>query len=175
VRDVPTLGDEIALVRACLAREIPIVGIGLGAQVLAIAAGGGSEIAPLAFTVALARRTRDDALCGYLPQRFPVVAYGRDRALVPANAVVLAQDERGAPALWQIGRSAFGFEGHPGVKIAMIEDLVMEFEESAPDIDVGLGKLRAVARDVEDALVPIMTGLVQATRWMDAPASPETA
>jgi hypothetical protein len=30
--------------------------------------------------------------------------------------------------------------------------------------------LRAVQRGIEDALVPIMTGLVQVTGWMDAQA-----
>jgi hypothetical protein len=46
--------------------------------------------------------------------------------------------ERRAPggraALWQVGHSAFGFASHPGLKVAMVEDLVMEFDESAPDV-----------------------------------------
>ncbi len=53
----------------------------------------------------------------------------------------------------------------------MVEDLVMEFEESAPGIDVGLAKLRGAQRALEDALVPIMTGLVQLGGWMDEPAA----
>jgi len=36
-RDLPTLKEEIRLARACLMREWPIVGIGLGAQILALA------------------------------------------------------------------------------------------------------------------------------------------
>ena len=42
-RDLPTLADEIALTRARLDEGTPVVGFGLGAQILAIAAGGGSE------------------------------------------------------------------------------------------------------------------------------------
>jgi hypothetical protein len=49
----------------------------------------------------------------------------------------------------------------------MVEDLIMEFEEAPPEIEEGLAKLRAAQRALEDALVPIMTGLVRAAGWMD--------
>ena len=42
-RDVPTLAEEIALARGCLMLDKPILAFGLGAQILAIAAQGGSE------------------------------------------------------------------------------------------------------------------------------------
>ena len=87
------------------------------------------------------------------------------RPLPPAHAKVLAEDPRGRPALWQIGKSAFGFAGHPGLKVAMVEDLIMEFAEAPPDPGAELAKLRAATRAMEDALVPIMTGLVQLTGW----------
>ncbi len=167
VRDLPTLAAEIELARACLARGWPLVGVGLGAQIVAIAAGGGSEPAPLEFTVTHARRVRDDALGGYLPAEYPLALYGRDRPILPAGAQVLAEDPAGRPALWQVGARAFGFAGHPGLKVAMVEDLIMEFEESPEGIEPALAQLRAVQRPLEDALVPIMTGLVQAAAWMD--------
>ena len=69
--------------------------------------------------------------------------------------------------VWQVGARAVGFVGHPGLKVAMVEDLVMEFEESPPSVDSGLRALRNAQRALEDALVPIMTGLVQLTGWMD--------
>lgn len=165
--DLPTLKEEVALARTCLMREWPIVGVGLGAQILAIAAGGRSEVAPFAFTVTRARRMRDDALNGYLPEEYPLAMYMRDRPLPPQYAQVLAQDLDGRPALWQIGRSAFGFSGHPGLKVAIVEDLVMEFDESPPETAHELERLRALQPALEDALVPIMTGLVQAAGWMD--------
>jgi hypothetical protein len=52
----------------------------------------------------------------------------------------------------------------------MVEDLIMEFEEAPQDVEAGLAKLRAVQRSIEDALVPIMTGVVQLTGWIRAPA-----
>jgi GMP synthase-like glutamine amidotransferase len=167
VRDLPTLRDEVALVRGSLERGWPVVGIGLGAQVLAIAGGGASEPAPLAFDVSQARRTSPTALCGFMPERFPIARYGRDRAVLPGAAQVLAVDDQDQPVAWQLGALAFGFAAHPGLKVAMVEDLVMEFEEAAPDLGHGLEALRGAQRSLEDALVPIMTGLVQALGWMD--------
>jgi hypothetical protein len=83
---------------------------------------------------------------------------------------VLARDGKGRAALWQVGERALGFAGHPGIKVAMVEDLIMEFEEGPENIEAGLAQLRAVQRGIEDALVPIMTGLVQLTGWIKAPA-----
>ncbi len=166
-RDLPTLEAEVALARSVLARDWPLVGIGLGAQIVAIAAGGRTIDAPLGFTVARAFRTAPDALGGYLPRDFPLALYGRDAAVLPEGAVVLAHDKNQAPLVWQLGDRTFGFAGHPGIKVAMVEDLVMEFDETPDGIEPGLRELRASQRDIEDALVPIMTGLVAASGWME--------
>ena len=170
-RDVPTLREEVSLARAALMFESPVIGIGLGAQILAIAAGGGATPAPLQFEVTTARRIDDSALNGYLPREYPLAVYGRDRPQPPAHARVLAEDSTGLPALWQIGACAFGFAGHPGLKVAMVEDLIMEFAEAPPDPGAALVRLRATSRAMEDALVPIMTGIVQAADWMQPRAA----
>jgi GMP synthase-like glutamine amidotransferase len=166
-RKLPTLEAEIRLARTCLMLEKPVIGIGVGAQILAIAGDGGSASAPLAFSVGEARRVQEGALNGFLPGRFPNIVYMRDRPLPPAHAEVLAIDESGYPALFQIGRNAFGFTGHPGVRRAMIEDLIMESEEVAANPVWGLDKLLGLGSRIEDALVPIMSGLVQLTGWME--------
>ncbi len=146
--------------------EKPVIGFGLGAQILAIAAEGAAEEAPLELRVGEARRTKEGALGGFLPETFPHVIYMRDRPVPPDYAEVLAFDDAGLPALFQIGKNAFGFSGHPGVRRAMIEDLIMEFEEAPEDTGPGLDRLAGLATAIEDALVPIMTGLIQATGWM---------
>lgn len=166
-RDLPTLKAEIRLAHACLMRDWPVVGIGLGAQILAIAAGGRAQAKPLTFELTTARRSVDTALSGYLPETFPAAIYMRDWPVPPDYASVLAQDDGKRALVWQIGRRAFGFAGHPGLKVAMVEDLTMEFEESPADVGAGLTALRGAQRAIEDALVPIMTGLVQHTGWMD--------
>jgi GMP synthase-like glutamine amidotransferase len=166
-RDLPTLEREIELARACLERDWPLVGIGLGAQIVALAAGGQPEPGPLEFRVTSATRVVDSALDGYLPGRYPVAIYMRDWPVPPPDAQVLARDSSARPVLWQVGRRTLGFASHPGLKVAMVEDLVMEFEDPPPEVEAELARLRAAQSAIEDALVPIMTGLVRLAGWMD--------
>jgi GMP synthase-like glutamine amidotransferase len=168
-RDLPTLEQEIELTRQRLSEGTPVVGIGLGAQILALAAGGGVEPRDLTFELLTATRCRDDALNGYLPATFHQVVYMRDWPVLPDGASVLAEDDLGRPAVWQIGENAYGFSGNPGIKLGMVEDLIMEFEEVPADCAAQLDKLRPLQPVLEDELVPIMTGLVQCTSLMSSP------
>jgi len=166
IRDVPTLDQEIVLVRHCLEHDKPVIGIGLGAQILAIAAGGAARPDEFVFTVGEARSTDPQALNSYLPERYPLVTYMRDRPEPPPEAKILAVDQADRPALFQIGAQAFGFAGHPGMKPAMVEDLIMEFDDSPENPAAGLEALHRIKGALEDALVPIMTGLTQLTALM---------
>jgi GMP synthase-like glutamine amidotransferase len=165
-RNVPTLKEEIALTRTCLMMDVPILAFGLGAQILALAADGEVEAADLAFRVGYGHRTDPEALNGYLPERFPFVSYMRDRPVPPYYAKVLAEDADGRPALFQIGSKVLGFTFHPGFKLAIAEDLIMEFEESPADAGGHLARAGAMKREIEDALVPMMTGIVQLAELM---------
>ena len=165
-RDLPTLEQEVSLTRAYLMHDRPVIGIGLGAQILALAADGKSEAADYRFETGYATRCENDALNGFLPERYPNIVFMRDKPLPPGYAKVLAVDDAGDPALFQIGENAFGFTGHPGFKLAMAEDLIMEFEEAPSDTAAALAALRQSKREIEDALVPIMTGLIQMTGLM---------
>ena len=167
VRNLPTLNEEVQLVRDCMLRGISVLGIGLGAQILALAGGGRVHSSPLQFCVREAKRSCKSALNGYLPETFPIVTYMRDAFEVPPHADILAVDNEGNSVVFQVAENCFGFAGHPGLKVAMIEDLIMEFEESPDDIVGALENLRREQDTIEDALVPIMTGIVQRTGWMD--------
>lgn len=164
---LPSLGAELRLAGDFLNRGLPILGFGLGACLLATAAGGGAEEAPLRFTLGSARRLAPDALGGHLPPRFPVAVYMRDRPVLPKDAAVLAEDEAGAPALFALRGNCLGFLGHPGVKSAMIEDLVMEFDEAPEDVAEALARLRQEQGAIAAALSEIMIGVVMATHLMD--------
>jgi len=163
---LPTLDAEVDLAKRCLDRSIPIAGFGLGSQILALAAGGSVEAEDLRFSVGDACRCHDQALNGFLPQRIPQAVYMRGRPLPPPGAEILAVDDADRPAIFQVGPEAIGFTAHPGIKSGMVEDLIMEFEESPPNISGGLVELRRRQRDIEDALVGTMTGLVGVMRLM---------
>ncbi len=166
-RDLPTLEREVAITQHALRQGLPVLGMGVGAQVLALAAGGRSLPAPFEFEVGEAMRTRPGALMGFLPEQYPLILYGRDRPEPPPEAEILARDWLGRPALFQIGDRALGFTGHPGIKPAIIEDLIMEFEEGPPDPGPTLARMRDVRPALEDALVGIMTGVVKQLGLMD--------
>lgn len=168
-RDLPTLAEEIDLTRVRLEEGTPVIGFGLGAQILCLAAGGGSESRDLSFEMLGVTRTADDALNGFLPEAFNQVIYMRDWPVLPAAAKVLAEDEKGRPAAWQIAQNAYGFSGNPGIKLGMVEDLIMEFEEVPDDAPAKLEELRMLQPALEDQLVPIMTGIVQCTSLMASP------
>ncbi len=163
---VPSLGPELRLISDFLKRGLPVIGIGLGAAMVATAAGGGADEAPLRFSVTTAHRTVDDALNGFLPESFPASIYMRDRPVLPEGAIVLAADAAGEPLVFQIGDGVFGFLGHPGIKSGMVEDLIMEFEESPDDTAGTLDALRAAQGPIAEALTSIMVGLVMSAEWM---------
>ncbi len=173
-RDLPTLEQEVEFTRQRLADGTPVIGMGLGAQILSLAAGGGVEARDLTLEMLTATRIRDDALNGYLPASFHQVVYMRDWPVLPPQAVILAEDNLGRPAVWQVGENAYGFSGNPGIKLGMVEDLIMEFEEVPADTAAQLEKLRALQPVLEDELVPLMTGLVQCTSLMSSPKAGET-
>lgn len=163
---LPTLEAEVRLVRACLMLGKPVVGFSLGAQILSLAADGGVSETPLSFHIDRAHVTTADAFGGLLPEAFPSVVYMRDRPEPPAYANVLARNDGGQPALFQIGANAFGFSGHPGIRRAMIEDLIMEGDDTPVDAALILESMNSFKTTLEDALVPIMAGLVDACGWM---------
>jgi GMP synthase-like glutamine amidotransferase len=165
---VPSLAAELRLTGDFLKRGLPVIGIGVGAVILATAAGGGAVEAPLRFTVGMAQRAIPGALAGRLPERFPVAVYMRDRPALPAAAEILATDEHGEPVVFQMGERAIGFLGHPGVKSAMIEDVVMASDEVPQGTAEALAALRAVQGDIAEALTHIMVGLVEQAHWMSS-------
>lgn len=165
---LPTFDAEVELAADFLRRGLPIMAIGLGAQILAAAAGGGTAAGDFIFAVRTARRTREDALSGRLPPEFPVAVYMRDAPVLPPDALVLAEDETGAPAIFQVGDRAFGLTGHPGFKTGMAEDLVMEFHAWHEDVSGELTALREAQPGMERALAGIMIGFVSATGLMPA-------
>ena len=158
------------LTRDFLDRGLPVIGIGIGACILSTAAGGGAEEAPLRFTLDDARRVVPDALNGHLPQTFPVAVYMRDRPVLPSDAKVLAVGNGGEPLLFQLRDNCFGFVGHPGIKSAMIEDLIMEFDEVPERTAETLAELRAAQGDIAAASAEIMVGLIQVTHLMEPSA-----
>ena len=113
-RDLPTLEPEVAIARTCLMLEKPLIGIGLGAQILALAAGGSVEATPLRFTLDTARRCVDGALNGYLPEtRTPSRCMG---GIGPCRRAIHRSWRATAPASPRSGRSAPTRSAFPAIR-----------------------------------------------------------
>lgn len=163
---LPSFAAELRLAKMFLQANLPILGFGLGATILAIAGGGGAQEADLEFWIAKATRIKEDALAGKLPKNFPLAIYTRDKTVLPKSATVLAEGEQGQPLVFSINGNCLGFAGHPGMKSGMAEDLIMEFAQTPPDTATTLGLLREAQQEIATSLSEMMKGIVEQTKLM---------
>jgi GMP synthase-like glutamine amidotransferase len=163
---LPSMGHELRLTKAFLAAGLPVLGIGLGAVLLAVAAGGGAEDAPLRFKVGEVRSVPGTGFAAHLPPVFPMAQYLRDRPVLPQGAEVLATDMDNEPVIFSVNRTSIGCLGHPGIKRGMTEDLIMEFADTPENTVEELDRLGREQGRIADALSGLMVGLVQHTGWM---------
>jgi len=121
------LKDEIALLKQFLAAEKPILGICLGAQLLASALGaevvaGEKEIGwmpvrkmPDAFKDPVLRR---------LPENFPALLWHGDHFLLPKGAAHLLSTDKCGCAGFRYGKKAYGLVPHLEMTAAMVDEMV---------------------------------------------------
>ena len=153
---LPSMGPELRLTQAFLDAGLPVIGLGLGALILAVAAGGGAEEAPLRFTVTTAAATESGQLGGHMPATFPLALYLRDRPALPKDAAILAIGPDGDPLVFSVRGNSLGFIGHPGMKRGMAEDLIMEFAETPENTVESLEALGAAQGEIADVLSDLM-------------------
>lgn len=158
---LPSFAPERALTRAFLATGLPVIGIGLGALILNSALGGGIEEAPLRFSVETARATDVGRTIMAWPDRFTAVLYLRDRPVLPRDAELLAIGAHNDAVAFRVGANAFGFLFHPGAKRGMIEDLIMEFDDTPENTVDSLKELGAAQAEIAETLSDAMPGLVR--------------
>lgn len=125
--EYPFLVAEKELLRRAVARNMPVLGICLGCQMLADALGGRAykapemevEFAPLQLTTAGAT----DAVVGTLAE--PVLSFHGDTWDPPPGAEVLARNGR-YPHAFRVG-TALGIQPHPEVSSAVVYTWVEHF------------------------------------------------
>ena len=114
----PWMLTALETLRACLAGGIPTLGICLGGQLLARAAGG--RVGPARqpetgwSTVELTDDAVGDRLFGGLPPRLEVYQWHSYEFGLPPGAVLLARSEVSLQC-FRIGDSAWGLQWHPEV------------------------------------------------------------
>jgi GMP synthase (glutamine-hydrolysing) len=142
----PWLRDEDAFIRGYVADDTPFLGVCLGGQLLAKAAGARVGWArefeigwhPVAVTDAAA----DDAIFGELPQEFSAFQSHYHAFEVPKGAVELARNDVCSQA-FRIGEHAWGVQFHPEVSLETIERWLAEDDEPRVDPQAILTESRA--------------------------------
>ncbi len=130
----PWLREENLFLHGLLDLHTPVLGICLGAQLLAKAAqapvhpAGESEIGW--YPVELTEHATDDPLLGHLPASFEAFQWHYYTHELPSGAVELARSPVCTQA-FRLGDSAWGVQFHPEVTLQQIEGW-LEDEEPAP-------------------------------------------
>lgn len=117
----PAFADIMALIRDGHARGIPVLGICLGAQLIARAFGedvyrfGGLEVGypPVYLTAA----AQEDALLGGMATEQRVMQMHEDSFSLPPEAVLLMQNEICTNQAFRLGERTYGFQFHPEVTL----------------------------------------------------------
>jgi GMP synthase (glutamine-hydrolysing) len=130
------LPEEIAWLEQLLAQRRPVLGICLGVQLLARAAG--AEVRRLAepeigwIDVELNEAGAADPVLGSLPQRFPGLAWHHYTYDVPAGAVELARTDRTTQA-FRLGDACWGVQFHPEVTALQLDRWIADSDDPPPD------------------------------------------
>jgi GMP synthase (glutamine-hydrolysing) len=137
----PHLAGEINLLTEAVAAGMPILGVCLGAQLLACALGG--EVSPMGSTevgigsVALTTAGEHDGVLGPSGRLLPVLHWHDDTFTIPPGAELLASSDRCVNQAFRAGR-AFGLQFHveldAGLVASMRPHLPREVALDADDV-----------------------------------------
>jgi GMP synthase (glutamine-hydrolysing) len=128
----PWLGGEVELIREALDRDVAVLGLCLGAQLIARAAGG--RVGPVDtsevgwYEVELSAEGLADPVVGTLGGPAPAFEWHHYTFDLPDGAVELARSERAVQA-FRLGDRVWGLQFHPEVT----RDQVHEWTGMAPD------------------------------------------
>ena len=133
----PWLIEEVALIKEALKKDIGTIGVCLGAQLLAYAAGGDVEslhevlshqsLAEVGwdnvFPHSLDNKSKFTTL---LSNPFPALYWHGDRILLPNNAELIASSCRCKEQLFRIGSLAYGVQFHVEIDDQMVNTWITE-------------------------------------------------
>jgi GMP synthase (glutamine-hydrolysing) len=137
----PWLSDEKVMLRGLIESGTPLLGVCLGSQLVAEAAGGPAEPAPEPeigwFEVELTPEGVSDPLLAPLAPRFTAFQWHSYRSPLPPGAVALARSPVALQA-FRAGRSAWGIQFHAEVTERDAIGWTERFEEDRKAVEIGL-------------------------------------
>jgi GMP synthase (glutamine-hydrolysing) len=129
------LGQETRFLAEALSGDVPVLGVCLGAQMLARAAGAWVGPAPEPevgwFEIELTPAGREDPVLGTLPPRTEAFLWHHYTYAVPEGGTELARSKASTQA-FRVGRAAWGIQFHAEVTLPMLEAWVAEEAAELP-------------------------------------------
>ncbi|MBV8356992.1 MAG: gamma-glutamyl-gamma-aminobutyrate hydrolase family protein [Deltaproteobacteria bacterium] len=163
----PYLRDEMRLIESALRDNKPILGICLGAQLLAAALGAtvkrGESREIGWYPVRLANAANDDRLMRGLPAEFMAAHWHSDVFELPHGAVALASSAKTANQAFRFGNNAYGLLFHAEITQERLGKLVSEFGEDLKRVGIDGDSFVAHAPEYLSALSEI--GATIFSRW----------
>ena len=124
VAEDPFLVAEVELLEQALDKRVPVLGMCLGAQLLAVAADGAVTYAGHMNAgwpeLSVLPAAADDQLFGAFPAHMPVLAWHEDIIEMPPHAVELGTTPGPGAALFRVGPCAWGSQAHLELTPAML-------------------------------------------------------
>ncbi len=177
----PALREQAALLREATARGVPVLGVCLGAQLLAHAHGG--EVRKLArrhldwLPLVPLRASEGDPVLGALPPGAAGVHWNEDGFALPDGAVELLRSPRGTGEGFRIGERSWGVQFHPELDEASIDDWYVDWHVALEQAGVTEDAARAADREhlpgqraLSDAIFGGFARVVGAVRGIGAGA-----
>lgn len=155
----PFLKEESLFLRRAIDRDVPLLGICLGAQLIARACGAKVYPAPVGEvgwgTVSLARAGREDPLLKGIPERLPVLQWHEDTFDIPPDGILLASSAECHHQAFRVAR-AWGLQFH----IEVTDGMLNQWFDSSTRKEGILRKYAEVRKEFDDAARLIYANLI---------------
>jgi GMP synthase (glutamine-hydrolysing) len=168
------IGSERGLLGRLLERRVPLIGLCLGGQMIAAAAGAVPRRAPRPeigwHRVELTDAGLEDPLLGPLGQAFEAFQWHSYEFPLPPGAVALARSDVSLQAA-RIGESAWALQFHPEVSAIDARGWIDAYESDADAVRIGVDPT-ALALETEEKIGAFNElGRALCGRWLDVAAA----
>ncbi|MGH7814384.1 MAG: type 1 glutamine amidotransferase [Candidatus Binataceae bacterium] len=164
----PFLRDEMRLIEAALKDDLPVLGVCLGAQILAAALG--AKVAPNPkgkeigwYPMRLSAAARDDRILSGLPETLTPFHWHGDIFELPKGATLLASSDKTTCQAFRHGDNAWGLQFHFEVTRKGIAAMAAAFAKELEQEKISADNMIAHAAEFMPALEKISATVF--SRW----------